>query len=447
MKIDYVNLVAAAGKANDSLSALINTLGKNRERDKMNNSRNLERPVDPLSFKLAKKMTPTIEAHYGFEFGPNYSDYKNIILAELQAYYEQVEKYSVGSGPQTFGPAVMNDGFAFAFLNVNGREALHFTHLFNSTLSNIQASNIPAAFLASLNELSETPYHYSCISHGAFLAHRHGVIIGKLVIGEGTRELSTLNVEVIGDRQFVADINATINEISIVDSRDPIVKRMSLLSNGSISTTEKSVKSRRAIQDPDAFWATVGDDPREVARKFAESSSNVLILYGAPGLGKSQFLAGMVRWVNENTSSRVYICDDQSVFKSTDFTPFVHSLNDGSWLITEDAHEMIESREAGNSLMASILNASEGLTSGNVKFLVSTNIMSLRGVDTALYRPGRTYRALQFKMLNQEQGNAARLAIGFEPVDFGGKDKLTLAEALNWESYLELSQQTLTAGF
>lgn len=294
-----------------------------------------------------------------------------------------------------------------------------------------------------LDKMSGEGIYTETYGHKSFFIFRDDKIAGICRIEDGN---STQSLHYVGDLSIWNTLKEVFNSFQNKEKKISI-RRLCLTGNGDVASQYKTLKQRRIVTDPEAFWPFAPKPPREMAAEFEASDSNVLILYGEPGLGKSQYIAEMIKWKDENSQGTVYICDDNPVFKSPRFTPYVHEMASNSWLVTEDAHEMIEAREMGNSLMAGILNAAEGITSGNVKFIISTNITSLKDVDHALYRPGRTLRVIPFKSLTVDQANAARAAIGHPPIDFGSVSKLSLAEALNWEAYQALQSEIKQGGF
>lgn len=294
-----------------------------------------------------------------------------------------------------------------------------------------------------LDKMNQYGIYTESLSHGSFFIFHEDKIVG------------TCRIEDSGNQQqfyYAGDLsigNVLKNIFNGFQSNEGMIniRRLYLANKGGISSQIKTLKQRRPVTDQKAFWPFAPKPPREMAAEFEASDSNVLILYGEPGLGKSQYIAEMIKWKDENSRGTVFICDDNPVFKSPQFTSYVNEMASNSWLVTEDAHEMIEARDMGNSLMAGILNAAEGITSGNVKFIISTNITTLKDVDHAMYRPGRTLRVIPFKSLTPDQANAARAAVGHLPIDFGSVSKLSLAEALNWEAYQALQSEIKQGGF
>jgi ATP-dependent 26S proteasome regulatory subunit len=70
----------------------------------------------------------------------------------------------------------------------------------------------------------------------------------------------------------------------------------------------------------------------------------------------------------------------------------------------EDADMFLKSRKEGNTMMHKFLNVGDGLvTTRNKKMVFSTNLPSIKDIDSALVRPGRCYDILHFSELNQSE--------------------------------------------
>ena len=201
----------------------------------------------------------------------------------------------------------------------------------------------------------------------------------------------------------------------------------------------------------------------EFADEFANSSANVLLLFGPPGTGKTSFIRRLIRkmkyetWVTYDPD--MHLCEEFYVrfVTDTDEKPaqsgarygfldspsFEYEVSPqsppknqrettsiGRCLVMEDADEMLLKRENGNKLMNRILNLSDGLVSLPArKIIFSTNLPGLREIDEALYRPGRCFGAIKFRELTKTEGEVACRAVGIEPKI--NQEKLTLAQALN----------------
>lgn len=172
------------------------------------------------------------------------------------------------------------------------------------------------------------------------------------------------------------------------------------------------------------------DNLNQFYTDFSESSSNVLILIGPPGTGKTSFIRGLIR----HTQLEAWVTYDAKIQTSEQlYTNFMteRSQNEkGKVLIMEDADEMLAAREDGNKMMSRILGVSDGLISLNSRKLIfSTNIPSISHIDDALLRPGRCFAAVQFRSLNVEESNIVLKTMGYDKrIDSGNH---TLSSILN----------------
>jgi ATP-dependent 26S proteasome regulatory subunit len=115
------------------------------------------------------------------------------------------------------------------------------------------------------------------------------------------------------------------------------------------------------------------------------------------------------------------------------FANFIDS-DETNILVLEDSDVLLSSRENGNNMMHRFLNLGDGLISAsNKKIIFSTNLPSIRDIDSALLRPGRCYDVCRFGLLNREQ---AELIRGGEIKKEG--DKFTLAEIFHDGSSYEV---------
>jgi hypothetical protein len=89
-------------------------------------------------------------------------------------------------------------------------------------------------------------------------------------------------------------------------------------------------------------------------------------------------------------------------------------------------------------MMHRFLNVGDGLvTTKGKKMIFSTNLPSIRDIDSALIRPGRCFDIVSFDLLTGDQANilAKKLDVTL-PVRPGGKenDKYSIAEIFNQQS-------------
>lgn len=154
--------------------------------------------------------------------------------------------------------------------------------------------------------------------------------------------------------------------------------------------------------------------------RYLSSHSNVLVLMGAPGTGKTSFIKGLI----DHEGSGAIISYDDSILRDDQiFADFMSG--DEKFLVLEDADTFLTSRQkSGNTIMHKFLNVGDGLMStSNKKIVFSTNLPSVRDVDPALIRPGRCFDVVHFDKLSREE------CLVIKP-DYNGAGDITLAQLL-----------------
>jgi hypothetical protein len=156
---------------------------------------------------------------------------------------------------------------------------------------------------------------------------------------------------------------------------------------------------------------------------FLKSRSNILLLIGPPGTGKTSFIKGFLA----HTQSDALISYDPAILEQDAiFAEFMSGNSRQNVMVLEDADSFLTSRSrTSNAVMHKFLNIGDGLLSTrDKKIIFTTNLPSTRDVDPALLRPGRCYDALSFGKLTPEQARAINPTINPDT-------DLTLAEILN----------------
>ena len=104
--------------------------------------------------------------------------------------------------------------------------------------------------------------------------------------------------------------------------------------------------------------------------------------------------------------------------------------DDAEVMVLEDSDAFLKSRTDGNTMMHRFLNVGDGLvTTKGKKMIFSTNLPSIRDIDSALIRPGRCFDIVTFGELTKEQAVELADKLGVELQ--GDKDKYSLAEIFN----------------
>jgi SpoVK/Ycf46/Vps4 family AAA+-type ATPase len=168
-----------------------------------------------------------------------------------------------------------------------------------------------------------------------------------------------------------------------------------------------------------------GESLEDYYSRYMASSANILLLIGPPGTGKTTFIRGLLASTN---SSAIVSYDSQILEKDGFFARFIEG--DESIMILEDSDAFLKSRSEGNTMMHRFLNVGDGLvTTKGKKMIFSTNLPSIRDIDSALVRPGRCFDILTFDELTQE--DAGKLAKKLNVKLDGIKPKWSIAEIFN----------------
>ena len=154
---------------------------------------------------------------------------------------------------------------------------------------------------------------------------------------------------------------------------------------------------------------------------YINSSASILVLLGPPGTGKTSFCKQLI---HRSGSGAKVTYDEKVMSDDSLFAGFIE--DDAKFLVMEDADAFLKSREDGNTMMHRFLNVSDGLISAKDKKLVfSTNLPSIRDIDSALLRPGRCFDVIEFRPLTRTEATVVVDQTGLVLPD---GDKFTLAE-------------------
>ena len=143
--------------------------------------------------------------------------------------------------------------------------------------------------------------------------------------------------------------------------------------------------------------------------KYLASKSNVLILNGPMGTGKSSLIAHIIR-VGKLKSMTAF---DSKVMKDDYlYTKFI--TEEYGLIVLEDADLLLLKRVEGeNDTMSKLLNVSEGLIdTSNKKIIFTANLGNTKDIDPALKRPGRCFDIVEFRELEMHEANSARTKLG-----------------------------------
>lgn len=223
------------------------------------------------------------------------------------------------------------------------------------------------------------------------------------------------DIEVRGERSAVTEAKE-----EIIGSFAPVSVRVKWFYNAKGESVRLPIRDDQ-LPRTEFYPALGGRELDAYYDEYMASDSNVLILLGPPGTGKTSFLRGLLH----HAQSDALISYDPDILRDDEiFADFMSGQE--RFMILEDADTFLASRtKSGNTVMHKFLNVGDGLLSTKGKKIVfTTNLPSIRDIDSALMRPGRCFDVLRFGKLTPEEARLVR-------TDYEGTDPISLAELLS----------------
>jgi hypothetical protein len=259
------------------------------------------------------------------------------------------------------------------------------------------------------------------------------------VIVTAMPRFSYINVKLIcSDNKTKTDISEILNSLDTVDysiTLDTFFK-------DDVNSITKRMTCNGFNQPPDFFYPCINEGLSEYFNSFITSSSNILLLIGPPGTGKTHFLKSMFNYAKKNVQMTY---DEKLIEDGTYFSNFIESEN--QFLVIEDADTILKSRSDGNKLISKFLNIADGIMPNDKKKLIfTTNLPNVKDVDKALIRPGRCFDVLEIGYLKIDEAKKVAEHIGVDPQSLT-KDKYVLADIFGIKNNFKFHSKLNGFGF
>lgn len=229
----------------------------------------------------------------------------------------------------------------------------------------------------------------------------------------------TIDIKVMGRRE---EVESTVKHIS--GSLETVSVRVKWVYNAKGESVRLPIRNDNLPTD--AFYPALraGGGLVPYYERYLASDSNILVLIGPPGTGKTSFIRGLL----SHAGSDAIISYDTAILSDDEiFADFMSETE--RFMVLEDADTFLASRgKGGNTIMHKFLNVGDGLLSTKGKKIVfSTNLPSVRDIDEALLRPGRCFDILRFDRLSADEARSIR-------PEYVGTDPVSLAELMAAET-------------
>ena len=180
---------------------------------------------------------------------------------------------------------------------------------------------------------------------------------------------------------------------------------------------------------------------KKILEFFNDDSDNLMIFYGPPGCGKTNFIKNLITSCENDV---IYVPPSMvNIISEPSFVSFMLQ-NQGNTLIVEDAEQILCGDRS--SATTNILNLTDGFLKDALKIKVlATMNADITAIDNALLRRGRLHLSHHFGKLSV--GDANRLAKHCG-IDHTFDEEIALCDLFNYEDFdSPLKKQERAIGF
>jgi hypothetical protein len=155
----------------------------------------------------------------------------------------------------------------------------------------------------------------------------------------------------------------------------------------------------------DEAYPTLAEPVDELVRRYLDANETVLVLQGPPGTGKTRlvrYLLGCMSRRKQASAEVMYTADRRALESDAIFVDFITGDHDA--FVIEDADHLLQARTSGNLDMHRFLAIADGIVRAQGrKIIFTTNLPNIHDIDEALVRPGRCFKVIHTRSLNDQE--------------------------------------------